>query len=252
MLEVSPMRRRSFAAYLLPVLAVTFIGSTSIACDADNDDDDDDRAPASPAGSSGSSGSNGSSGTNGPAPSTVEKKLSFDESTQSPLTAALGEWVVEADPSAPSGPNVLRQKSKLAGSAFPLAFVPGLDLADMTVRVRCKPEAGAEDQACGLSFRLKDKDNYFLTRANALEGNVRFYKVVAGVRSQLASAERKVTANEWHTLEAKAFGTKITVSWDGEALIDATDATFARGSAGVWTKADSITAFDDFVVTGRP
>jgi hypothetical protein len=88
--------------------------------------------------------------------------------------------------------------------------------------------------ACGGNEGVRDKDNYLFTRANALEGKVRFY--VAGA---------------WHTLAASAQGDAITISWDGEKLLDAQEATQKSGSVGVWTKADSITAFDDLKVSGR-
>jgi hypothetical protein len=165
--------------------------------------------------------------------------------------AVLGAWRVEAADSAPSAANVLRQTGAFKGPDFPRVIVKNLTFTDLTVRVRCRPESGAGDQACGLMFRLRDSDNYYITRANALEGNVRLYRVVNGDRQQVAGADLDVTAGQWHTLEATVQGTKLTVSWDGRAVIDANDTTFASGKIGLWTKADSVTAFDDLEAVAR-
>ncbi|TMQ10771.1 MAG: hypothetical protein E6J90_31430 [Deltaproteobacteria bacterium] len=165
--------------------------------------------------------------------------------------SVLGDWKVESDPSAPSAPNVLRQTGAFKNPDFPRVLVKGLTFTDLTMRVRCRPEKGDVDRACGLVFRAKDSDNYYLTRANALEDNVRLYRVVNGDRQQFASADLKVTAGEWHTLEATARGAKLEVSWDGRTVLEASDATFVKGKIGLWTKADSVTAFDDLEAVAR-
>jgi hypothetical protein len=93
---------------------------------------------------------------------------------------------------------------------------------------------------------LRDADNYYLTRANALEGNVRLYFVRGGNREQIASYSGKVTAGAWHELRAIAKGDRLEVHWDGAKVLEQQDKTFAdAGSIGVWTKADSVTEFDD-------
>jgi hypothetical protein len=73
--------------------------------------------------------------------------------------------------------------------------------------------------------------------------------VVAGDRQQFAAADLPVQAHDWHTLEATAEGTRIRISFDGKEIISADDGTFAMGKVGLWTKADSITSFDDFEAT---
>lgn len=182
-------------------------------------------------------------------------RWSFDDAAVGALPpdflAVLGNWRVEAADSASSAPNVLRQTGAFKSPDFPRVIVEGLTFTDLTVSVRCRPERGTGDQACGLMFRIRDSDNYYITRANALEGNVRLYRVVNGDRQQIASADLDVTAGQWHTLEATAQGTKLTVTWDGRKVIDASDATFAKGKIGLWTKADSVTAFDDLEAVAR-
>lgn len=163
----------------------------------------------------------------------------------------LGDWSVEADGASPSSPNVVRQTGDFDDKDYPRVVVRDLTFTDLAMSVRCRAEAGDVDQACGLMFRFQDSDNYFITRANALEGNIRLYRVVDGVREQFASVNYDVTPGEWHTLGATARGTELTVSWDGAEIIAASDATFSSGKIGLWTKADSVTAFDDLQATAE-
>ena len=176
-------------------------------------------------------------------------RWSFDDAAAGALPAdyisVLGDWTVASEPTAPSPPNVLRQTGAYKNPDFPRVLVKGLTFTDLTLRVRCRPEKGDIDRACGLMFRATDSDNYYLTRANALEDNVRLYRVVNGDRKEFAGADLKVTSGEWHTLEVTAQGNKLEVSWDGRMVIQASDTTFAKGKVGLWTKADSVTAFDD-------
>jgi hypothetical protein len=111
--------------------------------------------------------------------------------------------------------------------------------------VRFKAVAGTVDQAAGIAVRLATPNDYYVARANALEDNVRFYRVVKGKREQLASANAKVTANAWHMLALKAEGDRFTVSFEGKAPFSAQDQTFpGAGKVALWTKADSVTYFD--------
>ena len=188
-----------------------------------------------------------------PAVSGQTYRWSFDQSAAGArpddLINVLGTWSVAAEASVPSAPNALRQSARFGDPDFPRVVVKSLTFGDLTVRVRCRPESGSTDQACGLMFRLKDSDAYYLTRANALEGNVNLYRVIQGDRQRFAGASAPVTAGQWHTLEATATGALLTVKWDGAPLLSASDTTFASGKIGLWTKADSVTAFDDLEAT---
>jgi hypothetical protein len=87
-----------------------------------------------------------------------------------------GQWVVKAVSDAPSSPNVLAQvDTDSTDYRFPVAVANEPSLRDVRLSVRCKPVSGQVDQACGLVFRYRDQDNYYITRANALENNVRLY-----------------------------------------------------------------------------
>ena len=153
-------------------------------------------------------------------------------------------WTVEADPSAPDKGRVLRQSG---AATFPWCVRNDAKLADGWVEVKFKPLSGREDQAGGVVWRWKDGDNYYVARANALENNVSLYYTVRGARKTLRYVDAPVPAGQWHTLRVEFSGTRIAVSLDGKRYIDVVDDHIAgAGSVGVWTKADSATAFAAF------
>ena len=165
----------------------------------------------------------------------------------------VGHWIVQSASDAPSPSNVLAQvDSDRTDYRFPVAAALSPSFTDGSVSVKCKPVSGHVDQACGLVFRYEDENNYYLTRANALEDNVRFYYVKNGRRIQLANWSGKVTAGVWHELRVEFQGDRVEVYWDGTKRIDAHDRTFSGpGRVGVWTKADSYTLFDDLAAQPR-
>ncbi len=163
------------------------------------------------------------------------------------------KWAVTADPAAPSKPNVVAQTSNdKTDYRFPLLIADEGSFKDLDLSVKFKAVSGSVDRAGGLVFRLKDANNYYVVRANALEDNYRLYHVVNGRRVQFAGANFKVTSGEWHELRVEIVGNKITCYYDGSKKIEATDDTFKdAGKVGLWTKADSTTYFDDLRVTAK-
>lgn len=167
------------------------------------------------------------------------------------------KWEVVNDPSAPSKPNVFAQLSadKTSGR-FPLAIYEKAVLLNGTVTVRFKTISGERDQAAGLVWRYKDPDNYYIVRANALEDNVVLYKVEDGKRISLApkgtpsrtyGVRHKVPKAAWCTLTVSFHGPRFEVFFGGAKIMEVEDPTFtAAGKTGLWTKADSVTYFDDF------
>ncbi len=157
-----------------------------------------------------------------------------------------GKWVVRIDQSAPNGDHVLAQiDSDDTDYRFPVAVADAPLLKDLRLEVRCKPVSGKTDEACGLVFRYLDENNYYVTRANALEDNVNLYHVVKGRRRQIKGWSGKVAPNTWHALAVEARGDHFQVFWDRTPVIDAKDDTFKdAGKVGLWTKADSVTYFD--------
>lgn len=161
-----------------------------------------------------------------------------------------GNWVIQKESQAPSGSYVLAQvDTDNTSYRFPVAVANEPVVRDLRVSVRCKPVSGKVDQACGLVFRYRDENNYYVARANGLEDNVRFYYVAAGKRHQLANWSGKVTNGVWHSLSVDAKGDRFQVFWNNQKVIEARDATFGEpGKVGLWTKADSVTYFDDLIV----
>jgi hypothetical protein len=158
--------------------------------------------------------------------------------------SGMPKWAVVADASAPSQPNALKQSGE---AAYPVAFKDDTNLQDGFVEVKFKPVSGQEDQAGGVVWRVKDADNYYIARANALEGNVRIYHFVKGKRTQFKGANLPVASGQWHTLRVNFSGSRFAVVFNGKELFTAEDETHQNaGKVGVWTKADSVTLFDDF------
>src|SRR5215471_715295 len=155
------------------------------------------------------------------------------------------QWTVEIDATAPSPPNVLKQSGT---STFPWCVKRDSSLTDGFVEVKFKPMSGREDQAGGVVWRWKDGDNYYVSRANALENNVSFYYTEGGRRRTIKYVDAPVPRNVWHTLRAEFVGARIRIVFDGKPYIELDDNHITgSGAVGVWTKADSVTAFDDFI-----
>jgi hypothetical protein len=160
-------------------------------------------------------------------------------------------WTIEAEPTAPSKPNVLKQSGR---ATFPVALKHDTSIRDGFVEVKFKAITGSEDRAAGLVWRAKDRDNYYVVRANALEDNVVLYKTIGGIRTAIDIVGRqggygvkaRVPSGQWHTLRCEFEGTRFKVSYNGQRMFEVKDASIKdAGMIGLWTKADSVTVFDD-------
>jgi hypothetical protein len=161
-----------------------------------------------------------------------------------------GEWTVVADASAEGGRAIAQVSRDKTGYRFPLAIYKRFSGRDVEVSVRFKPVAGTVDQAGGIAVRLQTADDYYVVRANALEGNVRFYRVVKGQREQLHGADLKVASDRWHTLGCEPKGTASPFLLMAGRCSRPEDNTFAGpGKVALWTKADSVTHFDTIAIT---
>ena len=167
------------------------------------------------------------------------------------------KWEILRDESAPSTPYVLAQvSSDRTSGRFPLAIHEASRLKDGEVQVRFKPVSGERDRAAGIVWRYQDEDNYYIVRANALENNVVLYKIENGKRSSLApkghppdtyGVKHTVPSGKWSSLGVTFDGPLFTVTFDGKKLFEVEDNTLTEtGRVGLWTKADSVTYFDDF------
>jgi hypothetical protein len=167
-----------------------------------------------------------------------------------------GRWEIVVDATAAGGRALAQVGTDRTDYRYLTASYGPVVAANVDVTTRFKAVAGHVDRAGGLVVRLVDANNYYVARANALEDNVRFYRVVQGRRQELASANVKVTAGEWHTLTLRAEGDRFTVLYDGKPMHTTRDTTSqprpARGKVGVWTKADSVTYFDRIEIKTLP
>jgi hypothetical protein len=163
------------------------------------------------------------------------------------------KWTVESDESAPSKSKVLKQSGR---ATYPLLLKNDTSIKDGFVEIKFKAIAGSQDRAAGIVWRVKDANNYYVSRANALEDNVVLYKTVNGVRSPLDIVGRKggygtdvkVPADTWHSLRIDFGGSRFRVSFNGKQLFEVEDSTFTHaGKVGLWTKADSVTLFDQII-----
>ena len=159
------------------------------------------------------------------------------------------KWTVEEDSTAQS--KVVKQSGR---AAYPLLLKNGTSVTDGFVEVQFKAVSGTEDRAAGVVWRAKDANNYYVVRANALEDNVVLYKTVDGRRSSLDIVGRSggygakvpVPADRWHTLRVEFAGSRFKVIFNAQAVFEVEDRTFSEaGQVGLWTKADSVTVFDN-------
>jgi len=179
-------------------------------------------------------------------PGTAPPGFEFTLTGGGPISA----WKVVADPTATAQKAIAQTSQDRTDYRFPLAVYQPITAKNVDVTVRFKPVEGKVDQAGGIAVRLASADNYYVVRANALEDNVRFYRVVNGRRQQIQGADVKVAPSQWHTLGLRAEGNRFTVSFDGKPLYTAEDGTFANpGKVALWTKADSVTHFDAISIT---
>lgn len=161
------------------------------------------------------------------------------------------KWTVEEDTTAPSKSKVVKQSGN---ATYPLLLKDGSSLKDGFVEIQFKALTGNEDRAAGIVWRAKDANNYYVVRANALEDNVVLYKTVDGRRSELDIVGRKggygvkapVPSGQWHALRVEFAGSRFKVAFNGKAIFEVEDRTLPdAGQIGLWTKADSVTEFDN-------
>jgi len=175
------------------------------------------------------------------------RRFDFESGDVAGWTTVAGMWAVEEMDGAPSGRKVLVQR--FTANTFNVIVAPPGPFSDVDVSVKLKPIAGREDASGGIVVRF-DGGRYYVVRANALEDNLRLYHYDRG-RHQLATADVKAPAlGQWHMLRVLAVGDHLQSWLDGRLLLDHRDTRSRAGRVGLWTKADSITAFDDLSVRG--
>jgi hypothetical protein len=160
-----------------------------------------------------------------------------------------GDWKVLRTDQTKSPPHVLGQtQGKGAEHAYKVVLVNGTDGSDAELEVSFLPVDGKADMGGGLIWRASDDRNYYLTRANPLEQNIRIYRVVKGIRHLLQNFNQTISVKRWHTLRVITGGCQIRVLYNERQVFDLCDETFPRGRVGLWTKSDAVTYFDDLKV----
>ncbi|MBI1818132.1 MAG: hypothetical protein HYR72_24390 [Deltaproteobacteria bacterium] len=133
---------------------------------------------------------------------------------------------------------------------FPLAVWQG-DCSgdDLTMSVRFYPQDGRIDQGAGIAWGIAPDGSYFGVRANALEDNLLFFRVVRGKRTIIDTVRGVSTPTRtWHTLKVRLQGRNLAVDVDGQERLTRDTDTQPSGRCGLWSKADSQVLFDDFTV----
>jgi hypothetical protein len=136
---------------------------------------------------------------------------------------------------------------------FPMLVFTGEKFRNFKFTTRFKIVSGVTEQMAGVVFRYQNASNYYTVRASALGKNVRFYKVVDGVRSDPIGPDMAVTAGVWHSLGVQCEGTQINVFYDDKPVMPALgDNTFTEGLIGFRTKSDTVSYFTDAMVDYTP
>ena len=176
------------------------------------------------------------------------------------LSAGRPFWRVYLDRFAPSPELVLIQAADLAEpDHYPIAMLRDVQAKDVTLSAYLKPMGGTMDQSQGLIWRVQDKDNYYAVLANALDSQLHLLKIVDGQPQEITSAPIQIAVQfeqdaptptwGWYTLKVETEGSRITVWFDGEKTLEATDSTFMRsGKLGFITHSDSVALFDDLSI----
>lgn len=176
----------------------------------------------------------------------------FDKDLPGTLPAGIevfsGSWAVQSAADAPSRPNVLCQS---ASADFPALCLGPKIYTDLLMSVRFKPVSGKTDQAAGILCRIQDPNNYYILRANALEDNVIFFRYASGKRTTLKEASVKVPSRQWQELRLEVSGNRFRGYLNDQLIVETTDDAYQAGKTGLWTKADSVTCFDDVKVSAK-
>lgn len=132
---------------------------------------------------------------------------------------------------------------------FPLAAASAVKaFSNGELRVEFKLVAGATDQTAGIAFNLRADHSYLYARYNTKDGNVALWKYEKGERTVLAHGDlhEQLPFNVWHTLRVVVEGRKVVASVNDRFQVSHTIDRDVAGGVGLWTKADSVTAFRQF------
>jgi len=162
-------------------------------------------------------------------------------------------WEAVQDPVALGGWALAETAGDATDLRFPLCISTQTVARDVDATLRFKPVGGKHARAAGLVLRGQSAEDYYVVRADALEGSVRLYRVQRGRRAQIGGKQVEVASDRWHILRAIVKGNSFDVSLDDQPLFKATDASLPlAGTVGVWSQADSVIHFGSLLVAPPP
>jgi hypothetical protein len=136
---------------------------------------------------------------------------------------------------------------------FPMLIYDKETFKDFKVTTQFKIAGGGLEQMAGVVFHFQNQSNFYVIRASALGHNLRFYKVVDGVRGNFVGPDTNISTGVWHALTVQCQGNQITCWLDDHLVMPPlNDNTFAAGKIGFWTKSDAVSYFGDTTILYTP
>jgi hypothetical protein len=136
---------------------------------------------------------------------------------------------------------------------FPMFIYDGETFKNFKLATQFKIVGGVAEQMAGIVFRFQNASNFYVLRASALGRNLRFYKVVNGIRSDPIGPMLDIATNTWHALAVQCLGDQITCWLDDKpAMPTLNDSSFSAGKIGFWTKSDAVSYFGDTTIDYTP
>jgi hypothetical protein len=163
------------------------------------------------------------------------------------------QWHAVRDPAALGGWALSETAGDATDLHFPLCISEQTVARDLDATLRFKVVGGRQHRAAGLVLRAQSANDYYVVRADALEGRIQLYRMQRGRRALIAAKEAEVASDKWHALRVVLKGSDFEVSLDDKPVLKATDSTLPMaGTVGVWSQADSLIRFGSLVVAPAP
>jgi hypothetical protein len=137
---------------------------------------------------------------------------------------------------------------------FPMFIYDGQTFKNFKLTAPFKIVSGVAEKMAGVVFHFQNASNFYVVRVSALGHNLKFYKVVDGVRPDvLIGPALDIATNTWHTLAVQCLGNQI-ICWldDKPAMPTLNDSSFSTGKIGFWTKSDAVSYFGDTTIDYTP
>jgi hypothetical protein len=160
------------------------------------------------------------------------------------------QWEAVKDPVALGGWALSETGGDATDLHFPLCISAQTVARDVDATLRFKAVGGRHARAAGLVLRAQSADDYYVVRADALEGKIQLYRMQRGRRALIKSQDGvDVASDQWHALRVVLKRSSFEISLDEKPVFKATDSSLPMaGTVGVWSQADSLIHFGSLVV----